>query len=95
MPVVYVPLFCHLETLYHLKVKCMNVPIVMAALLYQVVGESRHLLHIATPVADGAYNGATAGGSQVYCKEKFLLFHIIHLKGIRGAAAHHFRIVSN
>ena len=67
----------HLQSLDHLQIKGIDIPVEVTACLYQVVGKARQLLLLQSSVHQCTQDGASAGGTQVNGKVVFLVLHIL------------------
>ena len=70
------------QSAYDFEIEGMDVPVVMTALLNEVIGEAGHLLKgnsrvlsVESCIVDAANDGTSAGGAQVDGEKIFLLFH--------------------
>ena len=69
--------FTHnLQTLNHLQIEGIDVPIEMSTRLYQVIGKAGQLLLFQFATHQGSQNGSSTGSTQVDSKIVFLVLHI-------------------
>ena len=69
--------FAHnLQSLNHLQIEGIDVPIEMAARLYQVIGKAGQFLLFQFAIHQCSQNGSSTGSTQVDSKIVFLVLHI-------------------